>query len=209
MSGRVFVLALCAMLFALYGSVDAQPKKIPRIGYLTLSSSSPSPLQEAFRDGLRQLGYVEGQTIHIEYRYAAGKVEHLKELAAELVGLKPDIIVAANTQSIEASRQATKTIPIVFPLTFDPVASGFVTSLARPGGNLTGLTTLNQEVAGKRVELLKEILPKLSRVAIFRDPTNTGSRFALKETERKRRPINWAYVRRYWRSEMGMNLRGR
>ena len=160
-----------------------QPQKIPRIGYLTLSSSSPSPLQEAFRDGLRQLGYVEGQNLHIEYRYAAGKAERLKELAAELVGLKLDVIVAANTQSIEASRRSTKTIPIVFPVTFDPVASGFVASLAQPGGNLTGLTTLNQEVAGKRVELLKEVLPKLSRVAVLRDPTNTGSLFALKETE--------------------------
>jgi ABC-type uncharacterized transport system substrate-binding protein len=160
-----------------------QQKKIPRIGYLTLSSSSPSPLQEAFRGGLRQLGYIEGQNIHIEYRYAAGKLERLPELAAELVGLKVDVIVAANTQSIEASRRATKTIPIVFPVTFDPVASGFVASLARPGGNLTGLTTLNQEVAGKRVELLKEVLPKLSRVAVLRDPTNTGSLFALKETE--------------------------
>ena len=181
---RLCCLVLCATLHGLCLPAGAQqPTKIPRIGYLTLSSSSPSPLQEAFRGGLRQLGYIEGQTIHIEYRYAAGKVEHLKELAAELAGLKLDIIVAANTQSIEASRRATKTIPIVFPVTFDPVASGFVASLARPGGNLTGLTTLNQEVAGKRVELLKEVLPKLSRVAVFRDPTNTGSLFALKETE--------------------------
>jgi putative tryptophan/tyrosine transport system substrate-binding protein len=180
----VFSFAVGGLLFAPSFPVDAQrTKKIPRIGYLTLSVSSPSPLQEAFRDGLRQLGYIEGQNIHIEYRYAAGKVERLKELAAELVGLKPDVIVAANTQSIEASRRATKTIPIVFPVTFDPVASGFVASLARPGGNLTGLTTLNQEVAGKRVELLKEVLPKLSRVTVFRDPTNTGSLFALKETE--------------------------
>jgi putative tryptophan/tyrosine transport system substrate-binding protein len=161
-----------------------QPKKIPRLGYLTLGSSSPpSALQEAFRDGLRQLGYIEGQNIHIEYRYAAGKVERLDELAADLVGLKVDVIVASNTQSIDATRRATKTIPIVFPVTFDPVASGFVASLARPGGNITGLTTLNQEVAGKRVELLKETMPKISRVAVFRDSTNSGSLFALKETE--------------------------
>jgi putative tryptophan/tyrosine transport system substrate-binding protein len=179
----VLCIALCALLLGLCTASWAQrPTKIPQIGYLTLSSS-PSPLQEAFRDGLRQLGYIEGQNIHIEYRFAAGKVERLKDLAAELAGLKLDVIVAANTQSIEASRRATKTIPIVFPVTFDPVASGFVASLARPGENLTGLTTLNQEVAGKRVELLKEVLPKLSRVAVFRDPTNTGSLFALKETE--------------------------
>src|SRR4030095_12497048 len=156
---------------------------VPRIGYLTLSSSSPSPLQEAFRDGLRQLGYIEGQNIHIEYRYAAGKVERLDDLAAELVGVKLDVIVAANTQSIEASRRATKTIPIVFPVTFDPVLSGFVASLARPGVTLTGLTTLNQEVAGKRVELLKEVMPRISRVAVLRNPTNSGSLFAVKETE--------------------------
>ena len=174
-----------AFVILLVGAVAEaqQPKKVPRIGYLTLSSSSPSPLQEAFRDGLRQLGYIEGQNIHIEYRYAAGKVERLADLAAELVGVKLDVIVAANTQSIEASRRATKTIPIVFPVTFDPVLSGFVASLARPGGNLTGLTTLNQEVAGKRVELLKEVMPKISRVAVFRDPTNSGSLFAVKETE--------------------------
>ena len=101
------------MLLAVGVTAQAQqPKKIPRIGYLTLSSSSPSPLQEAFRDGLRQLGYIEGQNIHIEYRYAAGKVERLDELAADLVGLKVDVIVASNTQSIDATRRATKTIPI-------------------------------------------------------------------------------------------------
>jgi putative tryptophan/tyrosine transport system substrate-binding protein len=178
-------IVLGAVLLSLSFPAEAQQaKKVPRIGFLTLGSPSPpSALQEAFRDGLRQLGYIEEQNIHVEYRYAAGKVERLDELAAELVGLKLDVIVASNTQSIDATRRATKTIPIVFPVTFDPVASGFVASLARPGGNLTGLTTLNQEVAGKRVELLKEVMPKISRVAVFRDPTNSGSLFALKETE--------------------------
>jgi putative tryptophan/tyrosine transport system substrate-binding protein len=174
-----------AVLFTLCFSAEAQqPKKVPRIGYLTLGSiSPPSATQEAFRDGLRQLGYVEGKNIHVEYRYAAGQAQRLPELAAELVGLKPEVIVAANTQSIDAARRATQTIPIVFPLTFDPVASGYVVSLAQPGGNLTGLTTLNQEVSGKRVELLKEILPRISRAAVLRNPSNSGSRFALKETE--------------------------
>ena len=185
MNKKIFISPLLTV-FLITGSLAEaqQPKKIPRIGYLTLGSSSPrSANEEAFRDGLHHLGYIEGQNVHVEYRYAAGEVGRLPELAAELVSLNLNVIVAANTQSIDATRRATKTIPIVFPLTFDPVASGFVASLARPGGNLTGLTTLNQEVAGKRVELLKEVMPRISRVAVLRDPTNSGSLFALKETE--------------------------
>jgi len=185
MAKTILIWLLATVLLATVSIAQAQqPKKIPRIGYLTLGSSSPrSANEEAFRDGLHQLGYIEGQNVHVEYRYAAGEVGRLPELAAELVSLNLNVIVAANTQSIDATRRATKTIPIVFPLTFDPVASGFVASLARPGGNLTGLTTLNQEVAGKRVELLKEVMPRISRVAVLRDPTNSGSLFALKETE--------------------------
>lgn len=180
-----FALITGALSIALCASAEAQQaKRVSRIGFLTLGSgSSPSGLRDAFRDGLRQLGYIEGQNIYVEYRYAGGKMERLPELAAELVKLKVEVIVASNTQSIEAMRQATRTIPIVFPVTFDPVASGFVSSLARPGGNLTGLTTLNQEVAGKRIEVLKEVLPRISRVAVARNPTNSGSLFALKETE--------------------------
>jgi len=185
MAKTILIWLLATVLLATVSIAQAQqPKKIPRIGYLTLGSSSPrSANEEAFRDGLHQLGYIEDQNVHVEYRYAAGEVGRLPELAAELVSLNLNVIVAANTQSIDATRRATKTIPIVFPLTFDPVASGFVASLARPGGNLTGLTTLNQEVAGKRVELLKEVMPRISRVAVLRDPTNSGSLFALKETE--------------------------
>jgi putative tryptophan/tyrosine transport system substrate-binding protein len=180
-----FAFTAGVLLFTFSVNAQAQPaKKVPRVGYLTLGSSSPSSgNQNAFRRGLRELGYIEGQNIHVEYRYGEGDVQRLPQLAAELVALKPDVIIAANTQSIEVTKRATQTIPIVFPITFDPVASGFVASLARPGGNLTGLTTLNQEVSGKRVELLKEILPKLSRVAVLRNPTNSGSVFALKETE--------------------------
>ena len=185
MAKTILIWLLATVLLATVSIAQAQqPKKIPRIGYLTLGSSSPrSANEEAFRDGLHQLGYIEDQNVHVEYRYAAGEVGRLPELAAELVSLNLNVILAANTQSIDATRRATKTIPIVFPLTFDPVASGFVASLARPGGNLTGLTTLNQEVAGKRVELLKEVMPRISRVAVLRDPTNSGSLFALKETE--------------------------
>jgi len=185
MAKTILIWLLATVLLATVSIAQAQqPKKIPRIGYLTLGSSSPrSANEEAFRDGLHQLGYIEDQNVHVEYRYAAGEVGRLPELAAELVSLNLNVLVAANTQSLDATRRATKTIPIVFPLTFDPVASGFVASLARPGGNLTGLTTLNQEVAGKRVELLKEVMPRISRVAVLRDPTNSGSLFALQGTE--------------------------
>jgi ABC-type uncharacterized transport system substrate-binding protein len=184
MNKAIFSLVAIFLVGAVEVAEAQQPKKIPRVGYVTLGSSSPpSANQERFRLGLRQLGYIEGQNIYVEYRYAEGAVERLPELVAELVGLKVDVLLAANTQTIDVARRASKTIPIVFPVTFDPVASGFVASLARPGGNLTGLTTLNQEVAGKRVELLKAVLPRISRVAVLRNPTNSGSLFALKETE--------------------------
>jgi putative ABC transport system substrate-binding protein len=166
----VFICLLPTVLLLTVSLVEAQQKKIPRIGYLRFIELSQ--MDEGFRKGLRELGYIEGQNIHVEYRYAGGNLERLGELAAELVSFKVDVIVAASTQSIEAARRATKTIPIVFPVTFDPVASGFVSSLARPGRNLTGLTTLNQEVAGKRVELLKEVAPRISRVAVLWNPSN-------------------------------------
>src|SRR5215831_5290926 len=124
-SKKVFCFVIIAVLFAFCVLIQAQTIKIPRIGYLTLGPPSPSANQEAFRDGLRQLGYIEGQNIQVEYRYGGGKLEHLRELAAELVSLKVDVIVAANTQSIDSARQATHTIPIVFAVTFDPVESGF------------------------------------------------------------------------------------
>jgi putative ABC transport system substrate-binding protein len=174
--------ALCIMLFALCFSAEAQQtKKVPRIGYLRFIEVPA--LDEAFRNGLKDLGYIEGQNIHVEYRYAGGSIDRVAEFAAELVHLKVDVIVAGSTQSIDAARKATKTIPIVFPVTFDPVGSGFVATLARPGGNLTGLSTVNPDAAAKRVELLKEVMPKLSRLAVLRNPTNTGSQFALKETQ--------------------------
>jgi len=178
----IFCFALCAMVFALCTSADAQqPKRVPHIGYLRYIEV---PVYDAaFRKGLSELGYIEGQNIHVEYRFAGGSTERLAEFAAELVRIKVDVIVAGSTQSIDAARQATRTIPIVFPVTFDPVESGFVASLARPGGNLTGLSTVNPDAAAKRVELMKEVMPRISRLAVLRNPTNSGSQFPLKETE--------------------------
>ena len=162
------------ILLAVAVIADAQqPKKVPRIGYL--SNTDPareSARAEAIRLALRELGYIEGQNIATEYRYAEGKRDRVPELAAELVRLKVDIIVAAGgTRLIQAAKNATKTIPIVMTgAGLDPVEAGLVESLARPGGNVTGLTTLNRELGGKRLELLKEAVPKLARVAVLYDP---------------------------------------
>jgi putative tryptophan/tyrosine transport system substrate-binding protein len=162
--------------------------RVPRIGYLRFVRVAP-PYDEAFRGGLRDLGYVIGQTILIEERFADGRLERLAEMAAELVRLEVDVIVAVSTQATEVARRATRTIPIVFPVTFDPVASGFVASLARPGGNLTGLSPLNPTVTAKRVELLRELLPRVARAAVLRNPTNPGSAFVLRETETAARDV--------------------
>ena len=178
----VLCLALGALLFALCAGAQAQqPTKLPWIGYLALVRSSD--LDAAFHKGLDEIGYANGHNIHVEYRFAERKVGRLVDLAADLVRLKVDIIVASSTQAIDAARRATKTIPIVFPVTFDPVASGFVASLARPGGNLTGLSAQNPVLSGKRLELLKEVQPQLSRVAVLWNPTNSGSRIAMDETK--------------------------
>jgi putative ABC transport system substrate-binding protein len=180
-TGVLSILIVVVLLAVAVIAEPQQPKKVPHIGYLRFIEV---PVYDAaFRKGLSELGYVEGQNIHVEYRFAGGSTERLAELAAELVRLKVDVIVAGSTQSIDAARQATRTIPIVFPVTFDPVESGFVASLARPGGNLTGLSTVNPDAAAKRVELIKEIMPHISRLAVLRNPTNSGSQFPLKETE--------------------------
>src|SRR5262245_26056024 len=145
MSKKVVGLAIGALLLVLSGPAEAQqPKKVPRIGYLGLIESRT--VDEAFRRGLREQGYVEGQNIHVEYRFADGRVERLADLAAELVKVKVHVIVATGTQVTDAATRATKTIPIVFTVTSDPVASGFVDSFARPGGNITGFGTLNTEL---------------------------------------------------------------
>ena len=161
-----------------------QPTKIPRIGYLDAVSLSVNAARiEAFRQGLRELGYVEGKNIIIEWRSADGKLDRLPALASELVGLKVDIIVSAGPGVTRAAKEAAVTIPIVMANEPDPVGSGTIASLARPGGNITGLSTLDPELSGKRLELLKEIVSKLSRVAVLETSTVPGHAQVLKELE--------------------------
>ena len=161
-----------------------QPKKVPRIGYLSAGDpASESTRSEAIRLALRELGHIEGQNIAIEYRYSDGKIDRAPELAAELVRLRVDIIVVAGgDRSIRAAKNATKTIPIVMVgVGADPVEAGLVESLARPGGNVTGITNLGPELGGKRLELLKEAVPKLARVAVLYDPASPGTAREMKE----------------------------
>jgi putative ABC transport system substrate-binding protein len=161
-----------------------QPTKVPRIGYLSATSPFANVTRiEAFRQGLRELGYVEGKNIVIEWRYAEGKLDRLPALAAELVRLKVDVIVTSGLGSTRPANEATNTIPIVMTQDPDPVGNGFVASLARPGRNITGLSTLSPELSGKRLELLKEIVPKLSHVAVLGTSTNASTAQALRETE--------------------------
>jgi putative ABC transport system substrate-binding protein len=180
-----FAILLCAMLCAVCLPAEAQqPKKVPRIGYLSaLDPATESARSEAIRLALRERGYIEGQNIAIEYRYTEGKTDRLPELAAELVRLKVDIIVVAGGERwVQAAKNATKTIAIVMTgLGADPVEAGLVESLARPSGNVTGITNLNRELGGKRLELLKEAIPKLVRVAVLYDPTIPGIPREVKE----------------------------
>jgi putative ABC transport system substrate-binding protein len=178
-------LTLCAMLFALCFPAEAQqPKKVSRIGYLSsFDPPSDSDGVEPIWLALRELGYIEGQNIAFEYRYAEGKLDRFPELAAELVRLKLDIIVVSGGgRPVREAKNATKTIPIVMAgFLADPVELGLVESLARPGGNVTGLSSLSRELAGKRLELLKEAVPKLARVAVLYDPAIGGSLREVKE----------------------------
>jgi len=171
---KIFCCALGSLLLALGLSAEAQqPKKVPRIGYLSnTDAASESTRAELFRLALRDLGYIEGQNIAIEYRYMEGKTDRLPELAAEMVRLKVDVIVVAGADTlIRAAKNATKTIPIVMMgAGLDPVEASLVESLARPGGNVTGVTNLGGDLGGKRLELLKEAVPKLARVAVLYDP---------------------------------------
>ena len=182
---RLIGSALCAFIVALCVCANAQqPTKVFRIGFLNAGSPATSPSREAaFRQGVRELGYLEGKNIVIDHRYADGKLDRSRALAAELVRLNVDVIVTGGGISTRSAKEATVTIPIVMTQDIDPVRNGFVASLARPGGNITGLATLGPEISGKQMELLKEILPKFARVAVFGTTSNPGTEQALKETE--------------------------
>jgi len=181
---QLLIVMLALALFAASLVAEAQqPTNIPRIGYLTAGSPSSVPVRvEAFRRGLAELGYVEGENIVIEWRFAE-ELDRLPALAAELVRLKVDVIVTGGQGATRAAKEATATIPIVMTQDRDPVGNGFVASLARPGGNITGLTNLSSELSGKRLELLKEVVPKLSRVAAIGTSTIPGNAQSLREVE--------------------------
>jgi putative ABC transport system substrate-binding protein len=185
MRSNVILFTLSALLSTLSASARAQqPTKIPRVGIVTLQPlSGIASRHEAFRQGLRELGYVEGKNIVIEFRSAEGKFDRLPALMAEIVRLKVDVILSHGPTTTRAAKQATSTIPIVMAQDPDPIGNGFVTSLARSGGNITGLSSLTTDLSGKRLELLKEILPKLSRVALFGTSSNQGNAQQQKETE--------------------------
>jgi ABC-type uncharacterized transport system substrate-binding protein len=179
-----FHFTLCTMLLSICSPAwTQQPKKVPHIGYLTSTDPATESIRfEPFRAALRELGYIEGQNIAIEYRYAEGKADRFSALVAELVRLRVDIILVGGDRPIRAAKNATKTIPIIMTGSgLDPVKEGHVESLARPGGNVTGITSLNRELAGKRLELFKEAVPKLARVAVLYDPTIQGITRELKE----------------------------
>ena len=168
MNAILTVISALVPLLITFGVVEAQSKKVARIGVLFTSSPSPRSARiEAFRQGLRELGYVEGKDIIIEYRYGEGKPDRLPMLAAELIALNVAIIVTGGSSPTHAAKEATTNIPIVMTQDIDPVGNGFVVSLARPGGNITGLSNFAPELGGKRIEILKEIVPRLSRVAVL------------------------------------------
>lgn len=182
----LFCLPLTVFLLTVSIADAQQPAKVSRIGYVAAASGSSSTMlarAESFRQGLSKLGYVEGQNIVIEWRFAEGKVDRIAALVAELTHLKVDIILSGGLEPTRAAKEATVTIPIVMTQDPDPVGSGFVASLARPGGNITGLSTLSAELSGKRLELLKEVIPKSSRVAVIGTSTYPGNAQALSETE--------------------------
>ena len=176
-----------AILLAPRSAPAQQPAKVPRIGFLSTGVAGPNI--EAFRQGLQELSYVVGQNIAIEYRWAGGRDDRLPELAGELIRLKVDIIVTTSSSAARAAQQATKTIPIVMAVSGDPVGTGLVASLARPGGNITGLTILSPELSGKRLELLKEAFPKVSRVAVLWNPASPDKQLDFRETQAAARAL--------------------
>jgi putative tryptophan/tyrosine transport system substrate-binding protein len=183
MKKKIFVSLLATLaLGSVYPAPAQQPAKVPRIGYLTSGAPTPDS-SEFFRQSLGELGYVEGKNILVEYRYADGGSQSLSELAEELVRLKVDVLVTIATEPSLAAQRATRTIPIVMATPGDPVGAGLVASLARPGGNITGVTATTVDLSWKRLELLKEVTPKISPVAVLWIPTAMGNRLQMKETE--------------------------
>jgi putative ABC transport system substrate-binding protein len=193
MERRTFLATLAGGLLAAPLAAEAQPReKVPRVGYL--SPGSPSePFRrrrfEAFRQGLRELGYVEGQNVAIESRWAEGRYDRYPALADDLVRFKVDVIVAVGGRATQDAQRATRTIPIVMSVVIDPVGSGLVASLARPGGSVTGLTIMASDLVGKQLELLKEVVPKVSRVALLWNPANPGSAPQSREAETAARAL--------------------
>jgi ABC-type uncharacterized transport system substrate-binding protein len=178
--------SVIAFVLAVTGTVvqAQQPTVIPRIGFLTAGSPSTIPARiEAFRQGLRELGYVKDKNMVIEWRFGEGKLDRLPALVAELVRLKVDVILSAGAAVTRPAKDATRTIPIVMAQDTDPVGNGFVASLARPGENITGLSSYSAELNGKRLELLKEIVPRLSRLAVVGESTYPGNAQSLREVE--------------------------
>jgi putative ABC transport system substrate-binding protein len=189
MNPKLFWLLTAILLASFHRAEAQQPTQFSRIGYLSSGQGSVSPeRREAFRQGLRELGYVEGKNIVVEYQYAEGNSERLAALAAELV-LKVDLIVTSGPPGTRAAKKATTTVPIVMAHDPDPLGSGFIASLAHPGGNITGLSSLVAQLGGKRVELLRELIPKLSRVAVIGTSSNPSNVQMLKEIELAARPI--------------------
>ena len=190
---RLFTAVVLLLLAAPLATATAQPpEKVPRVGYLSPGSPSEPFRQrrfEAFRQGLRELGYVEGQNIAIESRWAEGKYDRYPALAADLVRLKVDVIVAVGGRASEVAKHATRTIPIVMSVVIDPLGSGLVASLARPGGNVTGISLMTPDLVGKQLEVLKEVVPKVSRVALLWNPDNPGSAAQLREAEAAARAL--------------------
>jgi putative tryptophan/tyrosine transport system substrate-binding protein len=186
MTRRFLGLLLTTFLLVAVSIAHAQqPEKVHRIGYVSTSGdpNNPGPHVAAFRQGLQSLSYIEGKNIVVEYRYLEGKIDRSPGLVAELMQLKVDLIVVTGLTPVRAAKEATKTIPIVMVTTQDPVTTGLIDTLARPGGNITGLTTLTRDLSGKRLELLKEIVPRLSRVAVLWNADEAGAAIALKEYE--------------------------
>jgi putative ABC transport system substrate-binding protein len=183
MTKHIILFAVCSILLVTCSAVDAQPaKKIPRIGYFSLSAG-PSERDEAFKQGLRELGWVDGQTVRIEYRWMAGKLDQLSIAAEELVRLNVDLIFATTARVIRAAKEATNKIPIVMPAASDPVGDGFIASLARPGGNITGMSAMILELEGKRLELLREIIPSIARVSFLNYGTDLTAQRSTQEAQ--------------------------